>query len=94
MALWMSILTTEEFYQGKSDPYVKLHPFDMKTYTEFQDRNKKLRIGYFTELELIECTPACSRAVNETVEFLKREGNEMVEIVFPNETEIMTTMFH
>lgn len=63
LALWMSILTTESFYKGKTDPYVKFDPFDMKAYSAFQDKNKKLRIGYFTSLEMIECTPACSRAV-------------------------------
>lgn len=84
LALWMSILTTESFYQGKTDPYVKMAPFDMKAYASFQDKNKKLRIGYFTNLEMIECTPACSRAVMETVDFLKKEGNDLVEITFPN----------
>lgn len=84
LALWMSILTTESFYEGKADPYVKIHPFDMKAYIGFQEKNKKLRIGYFTNLDMIECTPACSRAVLETVDFLKRDGNEMVKITLPN----------
>jgi hypothetical protein len=42
---------------------------------------------------MIECTPACSRAVTETVEFLKNEENELVEIKFPNETEVICSMF-
>lgn len=53
LALWMNILTTESYYQGRTDPYVKIAPFDMKTYGAFQDKNKKLRIGYFTKLDII-----------------------------------------
>jgi hypothetical protein len=68
-------------------------PFDLKEYEAYQDKNKKLRIGYFNQLGMIECTPACSRAVTETVDFLKKEGNELVEIKFPNETEVICSMF-
>jgi hypothetical protein len=46
LALWMKNMTQEEFYQGEHDPYKKLIPFDIKTYKEYSEGNKKLRIGY------------------------------------------------
>lgn len=84
LALWMKSMTNEQFYEGKNDPYVKIHPFDLKAYEFYQDRNRKLRIGYFSKLELVECTPAASRALIETVDSLRRDGNDLVEIKFPN----------
>lgn len=50
LALWMKAMTTEEHYQGKSDAYTKLIPFDLKIYQEAQNPKKKLKIGYFKHL--------------------------------------------
>lgn len=72
---------------------MKLFPFDLKAYHSFSDKSKKLRIGYFGKLDLIECTPACSRALAEAVKYLQKDGNELIEIKFPNETEVICSMF-
>jgi hypothetical protein len=53
LALWMKAMTTEECYEGRPDPYMKLYPFDLSAYTSYQDRSRKLRIGYFSRLDLI-----------------------------------------
>ncbi|TFK32784.1 amidase signature domain-containing protein, partial [Crucibulum laeve] len=44
----------------------------------------KLRFGYYTSDDYIKASPACKRAVLETVEALRREGHECVEIKLPN----------
>jgi hypothetical protein len=49
----MSVMTTEQYYAGYSDPYIKLIPFDLKLYKQAQNPQKKLRIGYFKHLEMI-----------------------------------------
>lgn len=35
LALFMSTVTTEQFYQGCEDPYVKIVPFNYQTYNKF-----------------------------------------------------------
>ena len=84
LALWMRNMTEEGFYFGEHDAYKKLIPFDVKTYKEYSEGNKKLKIGYIESLELIEPTPAVRRGVAETVAFLKEQGHEVVEVHIPN----------
>lgn len=78
------IATSEELYEGLNDPYVKLFPFDFKEYKEYQRPSRKLRIGYIESLELIECAPTCRRAIRESVDFLKKQGNELIEVKLPD----------
>ncbi|KAF8630529.1 hypothetical protein AX15_002855 [Amanita polypyramis BW_CC] len=42
--------------------------------------SSKLRVGYFTTDGFVKASPACQRAVLETVEALKRQGHECIEI--------------
>ncbi|GAA6053096.1 hypothetical protein JCM3770_000382 [Rhodotorula araucariae] len=50
---------------------------------------KKLRFGYFTQDGFCRTSPACERAVLETVEALRREGHECVEFEPPSALEAM-----
>ncbi|OCH93682.1 amidase signature enzyme [Obba rivulosa] len=45
---------------------------------------QKLRFGYYLSDGLIKPSPACQRAVRETIEALRREGHECVEIKVPD----------
>jgi Asp-tRNA(Asn)/Glu-tRNA(Gln) amidotransferase A subunit family amidase len=62
-ALWMKAMTDESFYAGKHDPYMKLIPFDEKLYNETFTSKKRLKIGYFDSLEMIEPAPSMIRGV-------------------------------
>ncbi|KAI5834825.1 amidase signature enzyme [Schizophyllum commune Tattone D] len=42
---------------------------------------EKLKFGYYTSDNIIKASPACARAVLETVEGLRKAGHECVEIV-------------
>jgi hypothetical protein len=44
---------------------------------------KKLKFGYYLMDGLVKASPACKRAVLETVEALRREGHECVEFDVP-----------
>lgn len=44
---------------------------------------KKLKFGYYLMDGLVKASPACKRAVLETVETLRREGHECVEFDVP-----------
>ena len=45
---------------------------------------KKLKFGYYLMDGLVKASPACKRAVLETVEALRREGHECVEFAVPS----------
>lgn len=45
---------------------------------------QKLKFGYYTSDGYIKASPACKRAVIETVEALRKQGHECVEISVPN----------
>ena len=45
---------------------------------------KKLKFGYYLMDGLVKASPACKRAVLETVEALRREGHECVEFDVPS----------
>lgn len=55
-------------------------PFDEK---EVNNVNGKLRIGYYVDDGFVPASPACSRAVLETVEALRKEGHTVVEFKPP-----------
>ncbi|GAA5848469.1 hypothetical protein JCM9279_006575 [Rhodotorula babjevae] len=50
---------------------------------------KKLRFGFFTQDGFCRTSPACERAVRETVDALRREGHECVEFEPPSAIEAM-----
>jgi hypothetical protein len=62
LALWMKLVTNIDNFEGATDPYINLLPFNDKRYLEFQNK-KHLRIGYLVNLNLIECTPSSQRAI-------------------------------
>jgi amidase len=41
---------------------------------------KKLKLGYFVNDGIAKASPACQRAVKETVDAMKQEGHEVVEV--------------
>lgn len=45
---------------------------------------EKLKFGYYTTDLLVKASPACKRAVMETVEALRREGHECKEFELPD----------
>ena len=47
---------------------------------------QKLKFGYYFNDGMACITPACSRAVSETVEALKKQGHECVEFELPSRT--------
>ncbi|KAG8926376.1 hypothetical protein FRC01_008949 [Tulasnella sp. 417] len=48
---------------------------------------KKLKFGYYKTDPLLKSSPACQRAVQETVDALRKQGHECVEFVIPNPIE-------
>lgn len=84
LALWLSTMSTEEYYNGRQDPYVKLRPFNSKLYREISV--KKLVIGYLESFDLIEPSSSMKRGVRETIEILRKQGHTLVEVKVPNET--------
>ncbi|PFH48628.1 hypothetical protein AMATHDRAFT_64920 [Amanita thiersii Skay4041] len=46
--------------------------------------SKKLKFGYYTSDGFVKASPACQRAVLETVAALRKEGHECVEIELPD----------
>ncbi|BGP47804.1 hypothetical protein JCM10450v2_003669 [Rhodotorula kratochvilovae] len=51
---------------------------------------KKLRFGYFTQDGFCRTSPACERAVLETVEALRREGHECIEFEPPSDETLLS----
>ena len=47
---------------------------------------RKLKFGYYFNDGMAQITPACSRAVSETVEALRKQGHECVEFELPSRT--------
>ncbi|KAG9029896.1 hypothetical protein FS837_003439, partial [Tulasnella sp. UAMH 9824] len=47
----------------------------------------KLKFGYYKTDLLLKASPACQRAVQETVDALRKQGHECVEFVIPNVIE-------
>ena len=45
---------------------------------------KKLKFGYYLMDGLVKASPACKRAVLETVEALRKDGHECVEFSIPS----------
>ncbi|KAF8639100.1 hypothetical protein AX17_001743 [Amanita inopinata Kibby_2008] len=48
--------------------------------------SKKLRFGYYTSDGFVKASPACQRAVLETVEALRSQGHECIEVEIPDAT--------
>ena len=45
---------------------------------------RKLKFGYYFDDGMVRTTPACRRAVSETVEALRRQGHECEEVELPS----------
>ena len=54
---------------------------------------KRLKFGYYLMDGLVKASPACKRAVLETVEALRREGHECVEFAVPSRKYFATGPF-
>ena len=54
---------------------------------------KKLKFGYYLMDGLVKASPACKRAVLETVEALGREGHECVEVSVPSRKVLLLNRF-
>ena len=74
LALWMKAHLDPQHHN--EDPYMRYVPFDTTKYLE--TCKKKLKIGYFTSLDLLETTDASKRAVLEAVSILKKANHEVV----------------
>lgn len=92
LALWLSTMSTEEYYKGSQDPYVKLRPFNYKLYKEIPA--KKLVIGFIDSFDLIEPSASMKRGVQETIQILRKQGHTIVEVKVPNETELLLAPFY
>ncbi|PCH34896.1 amidase [Wolfiporia cocos MD-104 SS10] len=53
---------------------------------------KKLRFGYIVYDGFVKTSPACKRAVLQTIEALRRDGHECVEISVPQPSQAMEIM--
>lgn len=47
----------------------------------------KLKFGYFTSDNFVKTSPACKRAVLETIDVLRKKGHECIEIEIPSVAE-------
>jgi Asp-tRNA(Asn)/Glu-tRNA(Gln) amidotransferase A subunit family amidase len=53
-----------------------------KTYKEFSpSKGQKLKFGYYIQDNFVYTSPACERAVLETVEALRGAGHEVIEVI-------------
>lgn len=66
----------------KRDPLVIPIPFNDQLY-ESTYRSRKLRIGYYYDLDLFECCPAARRCVTECRQNLELLGHTLIEFKFP-----------
>ena len=91
LALWLSTMSTEQYYNGTQDPYVKLRPFNSKLYKEIPA--KKLVIGYVDSFDLIEPSASMKRGVQETIQILRKQGHTLIEVKVPFETQLLLSPF-
>ena len=81
LALFMKSICVDRMYE--LDHSLVPLPFNDQEY----QKQDKLRVGYYTsyhDVEGLEATPTCQRAVLEAVEALRRAGHEVVEWVPPH----------
>jgi len=64
------------------DPHRPHIPFKEQMYTS----KKKLRLGMYTETDIVATTEPCKRAINITAQILKDMGHEIVEIDVADDT--------
>ncbi|KAG0144560.1 hypothetical protein CROQUDRAFT_672323 [Cronartium quercuum f. sp. fusiforme G11] len=77
LALAMEILTDNPDHLRRS---LGLIPLRFRPELIQASTERPLRLGFFTDDKLIRASPACQRAVFETVERLRARGHECVEI--------------
>eukprot|EP00756_Hemistasia_phaeocysticola_P009434 Hpha_TRINITY_DN14881_c0_g4::TRINITY_DN14881_c0_g4_i1::g.169508::m.169508 len=63
-------------------------PWNERLYEQTRTK-QRLRIGYYTHDGFLAASPACTRAVNEAVEALRRAGHECVEWTPPDMTKLV-----
>ena len=66
------------------DPSDPLVPWNEEKYQS----KEKLKIGYFVTEDLFGASRSCKRAVREAVAALEKQGHKVIEIKFPNFTDI------
>ncbi|KAF8603838.1 amidase signature enzyme [Ceratobasidium sp. AG-I] len=77
----------EVFFGAESStPSVNLPPVKYRTDIQF---NKSLQIGYFKTDLFVRTSPACQRAVQESIDALKAEGHTCKEIDPPDVAELL-----
>lgn len=59
--------------------FVALYPCVSSCITEI----RKLKVGYYVDDGFVPASPACARAVMETVEALRKDGHTVVEFKPP-----------
>lgn len=64
---------------SKIDGLINTTPFRDDMFKKYADGNRKLKIGFFTDDGFLVASPACRRAVLESVEKLKAAGHEVTE---------------
>jgi len=67
---------------------VSIPPYDFKTHSTTTDVSK-MRIGYYKYDGFIKPAPALVKAVEESIEILKEQGAELIEIPCPNQKELI-----
>jgi len=79
--LFLKAVWKEEHW--KQDPSVPPLVFNQSLY-ERTVENKKLRIGYFYDLEIFESAPVIKKALKECKQKLEEQGHELVEFKVPD----------
>lgn len=84
----VELLTRVVFERVKAQELGKVEEVRSAGYEKVELR-KKLRFGYYLTDGFCHASPACTRAVLETAEALRKQGHEVVEIPSPNAIEAM-----
>ncbi|GAA5904507.1 uncharacterized protein JCM6883_006515 [Sporobolomyces salmoneus] len=84
----VELLTKVVFERVKAEGLGKFEEVRSAGYQQVE-LQKKLKFGYYLTDGFCHASPACSRAVLETVEALRKQGHEVVEIPSPNAIEAM-----
>ncbi|KAL4484612.1 hypothetical protein ABPG74_019789 [Tetrahymena malaccensis] len=76
----------KEYNIGQIDPNLTILPIDENA---LNDSRKKRRFGYFKTLEVIDSCLAAQRAVDISIEKLRNQGHEVIEVEIPKQNEII-----
>lgn len=84
--LWMKTTCDEDNHEHK-DPFHRHIPFNIREYQTHSQ--KKLKIGIIKSLSLLESTPASQRTIDDVTLFLRKQGHEVVPVVYPLIDEVI-----